>query len=104
LKYSENRRGDAINHREGKRLGMNYEEFKRLYEVSDADYENVRKIGVRIAPAINDFVESLYAYMREALGYEFEIHFPDEASLARAQSLSRRAWLEEKGHEAEVDV
>ncbi len=73
---------------------MNYEEFKRLYEVSEADYENVRKIGVRLAPAINDFVESLYAYMRQALGYEFEIHFPDEASLARAQSLSRRAWLE----------
>jgi rsbT co-antagonist protein RsbR len=73
---------------------MNYEEFKRLYEVSEADYENVRKIGVKLAPAINDFVERLYAYMRDALGYEFEIHFPDEASLARAQSLSRRAWLE----------
>jgi len=73
---------------------MNYEEFKRLYEVSEIDYENVRTLGVRIAPAINEFIDRLYAYMREALGYEFEVHFPDEASLARAQSLSRRAWLE----------
>lgn len=73
---------------------MNYEEFKRLYEVSESDYENLRTLGVRIAPAINEFIDRLYAYMREALGYEFEVHFPDEASLARAQSLSRRAWLE----------
>lgn len=73
---------------------MNYDEFKRLYEVSEVDYDNIRKLGVRIAPAINDFIDSLYAYMREALGYEFDVHFPDEASLARAQSLSRRAWLE----------
>lgn len=73
---------------------MNYEEFKRLYEVSESDYENLRTLGVRIVPAINEFIDRLYAYMREALGYEFEVHFPDEASLARAQSLSRRAWLE----------
>ena len=73
---------------------MNYDEFKRLYEVGEIDYENVRALGVRIAPAINDFIDRLYAYMREALGYEFDVHFPDEASLARAQSLSRRAWLE----------
>ena len=52
LKYSEYRHSSAIDYREGKRSGMNYEEFKRLYEVSEVDYDNIRKLGVRIAPAI----------------------------------------------------
>lgn len=73
---------------------MNYEEFRHLYEIKETDYEHIRTLGSRVAHNINDFIDKLYAYMRIALGNEFDLHFPDSAALARAQGFSRRAWLE----------
>lgn len=73
---------------------MNYEEFRLLYGVDESDYAHVRAFGAHAAPQIDNIIESLYAYMEEVLGNEFPIHFPDESALARAKSLSRRAWLE----------
>jgi rsbT co-antagonist protein RsbR len=73
---------------------MNYDEFRHLYEIKETDYEHIRTLGSRVAHNINDFIDKLYAYMRIALGNEFDLHFPDSAALARAQGFSRRAWLE----------
>ncbi len=73
---------------------MNYDEFRHLYEIDEKDYEHVRTLGSRVAHNVSDFIDKLYAYMRIALGNEFDLHFPDSAALARAQGFSRRAWLE----------
>lgn len=73
---------------------MKYEEFRLLYQVTDTDIKNVQNIGKHVIDKIDQFVDELYEYMREALAHEFHIHFPDDASLARAQSLSRRAWID----------
>jgi rsbT co-antagonist protein RsbR len=73
---------------------MNYDEFRHLYEIDEKDYEHVRALGSRVAHNVSDFIDKLYAYMRVALGNEFDLHFPDNAALARAQGFSRRAWLE----------
>lgn len=73
---------------------MDVGEFYRLYGVTDADLARVRKFSVLVAPKIDEFVEKLYEYMRFALDADFEIHFPDEAAVARAQAAARRGWLE----------
>ena len=73
---------------------MKYQEFLLLYQVTDTDIKNVQNIGRHVIDKIDQFIEELYEYLREALAHEFHIHFPDDASLARAQSLSRRAWID----------
>ena len=73
---------------------MNYKEFRTLYEVTDADFERVRFLAPHLSPSVDEIIDKLYEFMRAALGPEFELHFPDEASVHRAQALSRRAWLE----------
>ncbi len=73
---------------------LSYQEFRKLYEVTDADFERVRALAPLLSPSIDPFIQELYEFMRVALGREFEIHFPDEAAVHRAQALSRRAWLE----------
>ncbi|MEK8091830.1 protoglobin domain-containing protein [Methylocystis sp. IM3] len=73
---------------------MIFQEFRKLYEVTDVDFERVRALSPYLSPLIDSFLGELYDYMRAALGHEFEVHFPDEPSLHRAQAHSRRAWLE----------
>jgi rsbT co-antagonist protein RsbR len=73
---------------------MNHLEFLRLYEVSEIDFERVRLLAPHLSPKIDEFIHDLYVYMRLALAHEFDVHFPDEPALLRAQALSRRAWLE----------
>jgi rsbT co-antagonist protein RsbR len=73
---------------------LSYPEFRRLYEITDADFERIRTLGPILSPSIDDFIQDLYAFMHIALGHEFDVHFPDEAAVHRAQALSRRAWLE----------
>ncbi|HEY6077613.1 MAG TPA: protoglobin domain-containing protein [Polyangiaceae bacterium] len=73
---------------------MKQAEFRHLFDVTDADLEQVRVYGKRVAPYIDAFIERLYAFMRGALGEHFAVHFPDTATLERAQGSLRRAWLE----------
>ncbi len=73
---------------------MDVAEFYRLYGVTEADLERVRKFSVIVAPKIDEFIEKLYDYMRYALAADFQHHFPDEQALARAQAAARRGWLE----------
>jgi rsbT co-antagonist protein RsbR len=73
---------------------MNRDELCLLFGVTDQDFERVRRLGKLMAPKIDEFIGRLYIYFKEALGPDFETHFPDAATIARAQSAARRAWLE----------
>ena len=73
---------------------MKHAEFRQLFDVTDADLEQVRVYGKRVTPYIDAFIERLYAFMRGALGEHFSVHFPDTRTLERAQAALRSAWLE----------
>ena len=73
---------------------MNTADFFNLFGVQESDLQRIRKFGVIAAPRIDEFVEKLYDFMRKALGADFDIYFPDEAAVARAQAAARRGWLE----------
>jgi rsbT co-antagonist protein RsbR len=66
----------------------------QMFEVSEDDLELVQKLGSLVSPRIDEFIEKLYTYFGVMLGPDFEIHFPDEDTLARAQAHMRRGWLE----------
>jgi rsbT co-antagonist protein RsbR len=70
------------------------DELQLLFAVTDDDFKNVRKLGELILPRMDDFIERFYTYLHEALGTHYNVHFPDETTVARAQSASRRAWCE----------
>lgn len=72
----------------------NLDEMKILYGVEEKDFIGIKKLGEIVTPKMDQFIEHLYAYFREALGSHFEVHFPDDETLARAQSFSRRAWFD----------
>ncbi|CTQ53334.1 Stressosome protein RsbRA [Roseibium album] len=71
-----------------------FNEMKVLYGVTEDDFAAVRKLGEVVTPKMDQFIEQLYAYFRESLGSYFEVHFPDDETLARAQSFARRAWFD----------
>ena len=73
---------------------MTLDDLLLLFGASQDDFERVRKLGKLVLPRMDDFIEHLYAYIEEALGADFEVHFPDKTTLARAQMSSRRAWTE----------
>ena len=73
---------------------MTLDELRLLFGTTDEDLDRVRALGKAVVGRIDDFIEHFYAYLRESLGPDFEIHFPDAATIARAQMSSRRAWLE----------
>jgi len=73
---------------------MKHIEFRQLFNVTDADLEQVRAYGKRVTPLIDVFIERLYDFMRGALGEHFTLHFPDARTLGRAQGALRGAWLE----------
>jgi len=73
---------------------MKFDELRLLFGASEADLVRVRRLGKLVTPKVDVFVERLYVYFREVLGDDFETHFPDAVTVARAQAASRRAWLE----------
>jgi rsbT co-antagonist protein RsbR len=73
---------------------MNLEELTILFSTTEEDFRRVREFGELVSPKIEDYIELFYQYLEKSLGPDFDIHFPDEDTLARAQSASRRAWLE----------
>ncbi len=72
---------------------MKLDELCLLFGVKDEDFERVRKLGEFATPKMDDFIERLYAYFKEALGPDYDIHFPDPPTIARAQAAARRAWF-----------
>ena len=56
---------------------MNRDELCLLFKATEADFERVRQLGKLVSPRIDEFVERLYAYFKEAFGPDFDIHFPD---------------------------
>jgi rsbT co-antagonist protein RsbR len=70
------------------------DEMRRLFAASEQDFERVRKFGKLVVPKIDTFIEIFYVYLRNALGPDFEVHFPNEKALASAQAAARRGWLE----------
>jgi rsbT co-antagonist protein RsbR len=73
---------------------MNLEELTILFSTTEEDFRRVREFGELVSPKIDEYIELFYQYLEKSLGPDFDIHFPDEDTLARAQSASRRAWLE----------
>jgi len=73
---------------------MKLEELCLLFGVSDTDFEAVRKLGEFATPKMDAFIEKLYAYFKNVLGPDYDIHFPDSSTVARAQASARRAWFE----------
>lgn len=73
---------------------MKKDEICLLFGVTDKDFDRVRKLGEILTPKMDDFIERLYVYFKEVLGPDYEIHFPDSSTIARAQSAARRAWFE----------
>ena len=73
---------------------MTADEFFRLFEVQDQDFENIRELATALDGKIDEFVDRLYVYMRAAMGQDFDLHFPDDVTLTRAQKAARRGWQE----------
>ena len=73
---------------------MKLDDLCQLFDVTDDDFTRVRTLGSIVTPKMDEFVEHLYAYFKVALGPDYEVHFPDAATIARAQAASRRAWFE----------
>jgi rsbT co-antagonist protein RsbR len=75
-------------------LRINLEELTLLFSTTEEDFRRVHEFGELVSPKIDNYIELFYKYLGKSLGPDFDIHFPDEDTLARAQSASRRAWLE----------
>lgn len=73
---------------------MTRDELFLLFDATDADLERVRRLGKLVVPKVDEFIEHLYVYLRVALRSDFNVHFPDQTTLARAQSAFRRAWIQ----------
>lgn len=73
---------------------MKKDEICHLFGLSDADFERVHKLGQHVESNMDQFIERLYDYFKEVLGPDYDIHFPDSATVARAQSAARRSWFE----------
>jgi len=73
---------------------MDYNEYISLYEATEADYANVRKLGTLITPAMDDFLEKEYEFLSNILSAQFNTYFPNDAVLRRAKDMSRIAWLQ----------
>lgn len=73
---------------------MNSDDFLTLFGVTKEDLNRISFFGRLVSPKIDEVVDALYVHMQATLGDTFTLHFSDEKSLARAKSLSRRAWLE----------
>jgi hypothetical protein len=73
---------------------INLEELTLLFSTTEEDFRRVHEFGELVSPKIDNYIELFYKYLGKSLGPDFDIHFPDEDTLARAQSASRRAWLE----------
>ena len=71
---------------------MDYKEFIRLYEATDADFINVRKLGKLLTPVMDDFIEHEYTFLKNILSIEFNNYFPNDYVLRRAKDMSRMAW------------
>ena len=69
-------------------------ELQALFGATEEDFARVRRVGKLLVPRIDEFVERLYAYFKVALGADFDVHFPDAPTVARAQAAARRAWIE----------
>jgi rsbT co-antagonist protein RsbR len=70
------------------------DELLLLFGATETDFERVRRLGKLVAPRIDEFIERFYAYLQAALRSDFDMHFPDQTTISRAQSAFRRAWLE----------
>jgi rsbT co-antagonist protein RsbR len=70
------------------------DELLLLFGATETDFERVRRLGKLVAPRIDEFIERFYAYLQTALRSDFDMHFPDQTTISRAQSAFRRAWLE----------
>lgn len=73
---------------------MENNEFLKLFGVNEQDFARISNFGKFAAPKIDEVVDLLYVHMQAVLGETYTLHFHDEKALARAKSLSRRAWLE----------
>lgn len=73
---------------------MQLDDLRHLFHVSDEDLARVRTLGVLVVPRMDEFIDLFYAYLKDVLGPDFEVHFPDQTTLARGQMSSRRAWVE----------
>jgi rsbT co-antagonist protein RsbR len=71
---------------------MNLNELRQLFDTTEEDFERIRTFGRIVSPKMDAFIEHFYAYLRKALAADFEIHFPDDKTLASAQAAFRRAW------------
>ncbi|GKX35151.1 MAG: hypothetical protein MnENMB40S_27690 [Rhizobiaceae bacterium MnEN-MB40S] len=72
----------------------NFNEMCALFGVDDDDLVRVRKLGELVTPKMDEFIECLYRFFKETLGADYQVHFPDSDTVARAQSAARRAWFE----------
>ncbi len=73
---------------------MDNKDFLKLFCVTPEHFAQIHALRKVVEPHLDEVIEQVYVYLRDVLGPDFDIHFPDEKALARAKSLSRRAWTE----------
>jgi len=73
---------------------MPAQHLQRMFGTTEDDLRRVRRLGELVLPHMDRFIERLYVFMRDILGEDFEVHFPDETTLVRAQMAARRGWME----------
>ena len=71
-----------------------HDDFPKLFDYTVEDRELVRSYGKLVEHRIDEFIELLYAFLKDNLGSDFARHFPDTTTLTRAQGAMRGAWLE----------
>ena len=79
---------------------MSPEQLLKLYELSSKDLELIKEYGKIIMPRMDEYVESLYAWMRRLP--EYQQFFSDEKRLAHVQKMQVEYWKD--FFEAEINA
>ena len=70
---------------------MDNKDFLKLFCVTPEHFAQIHALRKVVEPHLDEVIEQVYVYLRDVLGPDFDMHFPDEKALTRAKSLSRRA-------------
>ncbi|UCD70275.1 MAG: STAS domain-containing protein [Betaproteobacteria bacterium] len=68
------------------------EEACSLFRLTDSDLAALKRLGERVVPKMDAFVEQFYVWLKTLP--EYEVYFPDEAMVQHVKSLQRDYWVE----------
>ncbi len=75
--------------------------LRDLYSIGDDDIVRIQSYGDIVVPQLDEFVTLFYDWLKKQP--DFDVFFPDEATLAHVQTMSRGYWDEFFRHDLDDD-